>query len=78
VESYVSVLCYWLVVFKHSLNLQNLVSITKYILTPLVYHTKTSRLFTLLSSLRNSKLAFFWFFRNWNQQIKVSGHCSAL
>ena len=32
--------------------MQNLVSSTKYILTPLVYHTKKSRLFTLISSLR--------------------------
>jgi hypothetical protein len=51
-ESYISVLCCWFVVFRHSLNLQNLVSSTKYILTPLVYHTKKSRLFTLISSLR--------------------------
>ena len=52
-ESYVSVLCRWFVVFRHSLNLQNLVSSTKYIFTPLVYHTKNkSRLFTLISSLR--------------------------
>jgi len=52
-KSYVIVLCSWfVVVFKHSLNLQNLVSSTKYILTPLVYHPKKSRLFTLINSLR--------------------------
>jgi hypothetical protein len=39
-ESDVSVLCCWFVFFRHSLNLQTLVSSTKYILTPLVYHTK--------------------------------------
>jgi len=39
-ESDVSVLCQWFVLFRHYLNMQNLVSSTKYIITPLVFHTK--------------------------------------
>jgi hypothetical protein len=79
-ESYVSVLCSWFVVFRHSLNLQNLVSSTKYIITPLVYHKKKIKAFhsNKLTTPFTSQLALFWFFRNWNQQIKVSSLRSAL
>jgi hypothetical protein len=47
-ENNVSILCHWFVVFRHSLNLWNLVSST--IPTPLMFHTK-SRLFILICSL---------------------------
>jgi hypothetical protein len=51
-KSYFSVLCRWFVVFRYALNLQNLICSIKYILTPLVYHTKKSRFFSVISSLR--------------------------
>jgi len=68
-ESYISVLCRWFIVFRHSLNLQNLVTITKYTLTPLVYHKKKIKAFhsNKLTMPFTSQFAFFWFFRNWNQ-----------
>ena len=50
-ESNINILCRWFVVFRYPLNLQNSISSTKYILTPLVYHKKKSRFFTPICSL---------------------------
>jgi hypothetical protein len=70
-ESDVSVLCCWFVVFRHYLNLQNLVSSTKYIFTPMVFHTK----FKVFHSNKlpmpfTTWLAFFLFIRNWINKSK--------
>jgi len=70
-ENNVSILCHWFVVFRHSLNLWNLVSST--IPTPLMFHTKIKAFHSNMFTMHfTSQLASFWFFRNWNQQIKVS------
>jgi hypothetical protein len=73
VESDVSVLCWWFVDFIYSFNLQKLIRSTKYIWTILVFHTKIKVFHSnKLTTSFTSQLAFFWFFRNWNHQIKVS------